>query len=80
MIEIIAVNTKYSMFCFSEVLRKCSKLTYVVVSTAAKEQIRYILICFQNPWISSRFLCNNPEEGARDTKTPLETGWEDSLW
>lgn len=53
MIEITEVDTycmldneKYSMFCFSEVLRNCSKITNVVLSTetAAKEQARDVLI------------------------------------
>lgn len=33
--------------------------------SAAKGQARYIynLICFQDLWISSKFVCNNPEVG-----------------
>lgn len=90
MIEITEVDTycmldneKYSMFCFSEVLRNCSEITYVVLSTetAAKEQARDVLIMLPESLDKLRFLCNNPfERGARDTKNPPETGWEASLW
>lgn len=31
-------NKKYSMFCFSEDLRNCSKITYTILSTYIQKQ------------------------------------------